>query len=168
MPVAFIWLPSTSLKDKASGTLSTMSTVLLVPHWSVTVTVTVVSELISSPAGMFCVIVRASASVQLSLDIARTSPVRSGTMNVQSVEARVLSRSAVPISGAMSSMTVISIGIASAVHPLASTTWRLMLYVAPQVVVLASGAATEFVVVIASVVMSPVSASVNPADALQV
>ena len=85
----------------SSGIVKTICLVLDLEHWSVTVTVTVVSAEISVPATGLCVIVSSAFAVQLSEDIARTSSVRFGTMNTQSVDVSSRSRSSSPIVGAV-------------------------------------------------------------------
>ena len=160
---------TSSSAESGSGRVSPICFSLLLPHWSVTVTVTVIAAVTTSPASGLWVTVRSALSaVQSSDEMARTSPVRSGTMNTQSVDASSRSRLTSSIVGSVPSPTVIVIGVASAVQPLASSTCRLMVYGAPQVSVLAAGAVAVLVVVVSLVVMSPVSESVIPSVALHV
>ena len=111
------------------GTVSLISFVEELPQASFTVTVTVVLEGCArvEPAVGFCVISKAARSVQMSEEMARTSLVRSGTVNWQLVEVSVRSRLVLPMVGLVSSFTVKVLVTGLDSQPLLSATLRVTL-----------------------------------------
>ena len=107
-----------------------MSLVLELPQASVTVTFTVVvepCERIESIALSWVMTKFAGSVVQLSEEMARTSPVRSGTVNWQLVEVSVRSRLVLPMVGLVSSFTVKVLVTGLDSQPLLSATLRVTL-----------------------------------------
>ena len=102
LPVApvHIMLVDITLTIGGAGTVSVMLIELLFPDWSATVTNTIVVDEIHVPAVGACVITSSSLVVMLSLEIARISSVKSGTIKSQLFEVSSLSKLLPLITGA--------------------------------------------------------------------